>query len=299
LRDHEVFRSPRPLDLTRKVVKQTPAHWRKYLPASEHEQLELLPLGEPAGPGWCVYREHIGDSPDIEVLCGGQNSKVPSAAAVWRQGFLLHFGFEPGPAQLNDNGKALLENCIVYVARFAGDRPLTRTPSPFVDPQYPRPLRYLRFALDQQTAKPAEVARHLAAPWDARAAAMSIEELRQWVEQNDDWLCAGARGLATLDEEAKSLGIAIGQPSFFADSKRALGSATTADRARTWLAARVPDGPGAGSTPATWRAFLEANEPFLFFLEEGGFQWHLDPLAKARGVPWRELRGPLRAAAAR
>ena len=49
-------------------------------------------------------------------LKGG--SGCPCLAAVaygWRQGNLLHFGFEQSPAELNQNGRALLVNAIVYI----------------------------------------------------------------------------------------------------------------------------------------------------------------------------------------
>ena len=50
------------------------------------------------------------------MICGGVNSKTPLAGAVWRQGHLLHFGFEQSPAEMNRRGRALLVNAICYIS---------------------------------------------------------------------------------------------------------------------------------------------------------------------------------------
>ena len=130
-----MFRAPRALDLSATIRKSTPASWRDEVPEDERLKVPLLPLTDgrqSTRAGWCTYAANIADAPDTEILCGGQNSKKPSAAAVWRQGWLLHFGFEPDPSILNGNGRALLENCIVYISGFTQDRPLVRTTSVFV-----------------------------------------------------------------------------------------------------------------------------------------------------------------------
>src|SRR5207249_4750872 len=78
-------------------------------------------------PGWCTYSEAF-DSPEMEVLCGGVNQKTTRAGAIWRQGNLLHFGFDLSPEEMNDRGQAMLVNGIVYIARFTEDRPITDAP---------------------------------------------------------------------------------------------------------------------------------------------------------------------------
>jgi hypothetical protein len=299
LRDHEVFRKPRPLDLQATLVEPTPQDWVPYLPATAKEQITWLPLvpgGRREWPaGWCTYAEHIGDSPDVEILCGGMNSKLPSAAAVWRQGNLLHFGFEQSPAEMNGNGRALLENCIVYASRFRDDRPLARTPSPFVVADYPKPLRYLLHAVRQADAKPADLAGHFTDPVRTRLSTMPLAEVRDWVSAHADFLCAGAAGKLAVDEDALALRAPLGKPEFFDAVLAALDDEARAAQAVRLLARRMPDGPGGGGDAAAWRAFVTGHRPFLFFLQEGGYLWHLDPLAKARGVPCAELRGPARA----
>src|SRR5262249_51110666 len=94
-------------------------------------------------PGWCTYSD-VFDSPETEVLCGGINHKTPSAAAVWRQGNLLHFGFDLSPEEMTDRGQAMLVNSIAYIARFTEDRPITHAPNRAV----------LRGGVDRRVAMP-------------------------------------------------------------------------------------------------------------------------------------------------
>jgi len=81
--------------------------------------------------GWCTYYYEFDDVPEVEFFCGGVNEKTPRASALWRQGNLLHFGFEQSPAEMNATGRAMLVNAIVYISRFTEDRPIGLTPSVF------------------------------------------------------------------------------------------------------------------------------------------------------------------------
>ena len=44
-----------------------------------------------------------------------------------------------------------------------------------------------------------------------------------------------------------------------------------------------------------WSGWYLAHEPYLFYSEWGGYRWYVDPLAKRRGVPTKDLRGSKRA----
>jgi hypothetical protein len=66
--------------------------------AVDGERVEILPLVDDLErnyrSGWCTYAYEHEQAPELEVMCGGVNTKTPRAAALWRQGNLLHFGFE-------------------------------------------------------------------------------------------------------------------------------------------------------------------------------------------------------------
>jgi hypothetical protein len=65
-------------------------------------------------------------------------------------------------------------------------------------------------------------------------------------------------------------------------------------RAQRLLERYVPIGPSAGDSDA-WASWWKENQRFAFASDSGDYRWYIDPLAKKRGVPTREMRGPKRA----
>src|SRR5262249_53818467 len=254
---------------------------------------EALPLVENAKgehrPGWCVYSEAF-DSPEVEVLCGGVNSKTASAAAVWRQGCLLHFGFDLAPDEMNEPARLFLVNCVAYVARFLDDRPIIHAPA--------RAL--LRVGADRVVAKAEPEKGYI--EWYFTPAVRKLGKaddwpaFKRWYKENRDYLRSERkeRGSLVLDEDAKAFGSPANKPEF-------LRSAVTALRQRgdrAGLAAKllqryVPDGPDSAEADA-WQRWLGTNEKYLFCSEAGWYRWYVDPLAQKRGVPAADLRGEKR-----
>ncbi len=113
---------------------------REWADAHDSKQIEVLPLAGAESrrnqPGWCTYVRTMYDAPEIEVFCGGINAKTATAAALWRQGNLLHYGFDLSPEEMNDWGRALLVDAITYISRFTEDRPIMTTPSPFAGQEF-------------------------------------------------------------------------------------------------------------------------------------------------------------------
>ena len=86
-------------------------------------------------------------------------------------------------------------------------------------------------------------------------------------------------GTLELDADAKTLGAPpIGRNS---SKRRSPGR-------------HAPDGPGGESVEA-WQRCWNDNQTCLFFSEAGGYRRQVDPLAKKRRIPSKELRGPARA----
>ena len=114
------------------IDRPWPADWSD---PHDRDVIRVLPLAlrEDPGrtPGWCTYTNDMAEAPEIEVFCGGINQKTATAAAVWRQGNLLHYGFDLSPDQMNASGRAILVDAVAYIARFTEDRPIMETPSPF------------------------------------------------------------------------------------------------------------------------------------------------------------------------
>ena len=246
--------------------------------------------------GWCTYPDGFENNPDIEVFCGGENEKTERAAALWRQGNLFHFGFEQSPAEMNENGQRLLLNAIAYISRFTEDRPIAVTPSVFAGP-----VSYPRTYLDRRLGENGDVGD---ASWMLDAALVeklkprSPENVQSWYAAHRAYLHPSPAHLLIVDEEALALRAPIDTLELFTQSIAALDAADeVAARARLLLDRYRPETCklNGQSSQAEWSAWLDENRPYLFFSDQGDYRWYVDPLARKRGVPSAQLRGPARA----
>lgn len=231
----------------------------------------------------------------MEVFCGGLNSKTPTAAAVWRQGNLLHFGFAPSPACLNRTGRALLVNAVAYISRFRDDRPIPRTASPFEGIAAVARSRSDRL-LQQPHPDPDAVNYYFSREAQAAGNAKDTAAFKKWYSRNRPFLRADPKtGHLVLDEEAKGFGVAPATPDFLGKAVAAMQKeGPAAEKARRLLRRYAPEGP-ASADAAAWARWCAENRPYLFFSDSGGYRWYVDPLAKNRKVPTAQLRGPARA----
>lgn len=294
MRDHPVFKGPIPIDTTHlQPIPNTEA----FREALGDPTTPMLPLVDDKGQkwksGWCTYSDGFSDHPDIEVFCGGKNEKTPSAAACWRQGNLLHFGFEQSPAEMNDTGRRLLLNCIAYISAFTDDRPIASTPSAFFG------AARSRASLDRRLG-PGGSAAEL--QWFFTPQTMQVlqgknpDQLGAWFAQNRGYLHPGAEAKLELDAQAVQAGYAVDKPEFFDRSIANLRKGGQhAQLAATLLSRYAPSEIAPAISPNEWSKWLEANRSFLFFSDQGDYRWYVDGLAKRRGVPSAQLRGSARA----
>jgi hypothetical protein len=259
--------------------------------------VDVLPLARERPrqsiPGWCTYAYEHEQAPELEVLCGGLNSKTPRAAGVWRQGHLLHFGFAPAPTELNEAGQALLVNAISYIARFTEDRPIVSTQGKRI---------FDRGAVARLVAEPerdlALLEYYVAPSAYATLKGQTRAQVAEWYQKARDYLHADANGQLVVDAEAQTFGVPPASPEFWAKMLAALEQPNPPALARRLWTRYVPDGPSPEGPVAKLRSWWVTNQTYLFFSDAGGYRWYLDPLAKARGVPSAQLRGPSRATAA-
>jgi hypothetical protein len=286
---------PNRIDRSAMKSMKTPEPWRSRLKEPEVQVLSIADGRKSDMPGWCTTGDGLEDSPELEVMCGGINSKTPQHAAIWRQGNLLHFGFQETPDQLNATGKAMLENAVVYIAKFKNDLPIAVTPSVFTNAVWPRTRLALDRALLDRKATMDALVGTLAKTLAAELRKQPVEEVRTWLKDHHGYLAAGPDGLLVIDPDAERLGKAIDSPVFLPAAVAAAGAPATGAEAIRLLARRVPDGPGASADATAWAEFLAENQDYLFFSESSGQVWRLDPLARSRKTPSAQLRGPARA----
>jgi hypothetical protein len=289
------IREPFPVDTNKTAQLPTPEGFRTALTTTT---VTLLPLVDDHKKewrdGWCTYSDHFEKNPDIEFISGGANDKAITAAAIWRQGNLLHFGFEQSPAELNETGRRLLLNSIAYISRFTEDRPIAVTPSVFSGP-----AGLPRSYLDRRVNGTNDIQQidWMVSPDLARKiVGLPADERRKWYESHRSFLHPGKTPEKRLeiDEDALALNAPLDKSDFFTRCIAALDTDKSA-AALKLLQAYAPLNAGELSTSAEWEKWFAENKKYLFFSDQADYRWYIDPLAKKRGVPSADLRGEARA----
>jgi len=198
------------------------------------------------------------------VFAGGYNVKHPKAAAWWRQGNLLHFGFEQSPAELNEAGQGMLLNSIAYIVQFTEDLPIANTPSGFAGP-YPRSRTSVSNVINNASRKLDDLQYYAAPSVMSALKGKDRPACKEWFEQNGKFLRPGAEGTLVVDEEAKAFGVSYDSPVFFDKAIAALNeSGDNKARARRLLVRYAPDGPRSGSAK-DWEAWWKEKPPLSLF----------------------------------
>jgi hypothetical protein len=92
-----------------------------------------------------------------------------------------------------------------------------------------------------------------------------------------------------------ALGAPIDRVEFFEKTIAALRrKGDDAQRAKRLLTRYAPAG-AKHEAADEWEKWFAEDRPYLFFSDQGDYRWYVDPLAKKRGVPSKDLRGPARA----
>jgi hypothetical protein len=277
------------------VERPTPGAFK---PPVKSDTVPMLPLVRDTTrqwqAGWCTYTDNFDKNPDIEVFCGGENEKTASAAACWRQGNLLHFGFEQTPGEMNENGQRLLLNAIAYITHFTEDRPIAVTPSVFAGPTA-LPRTYLDRRI-REKGDISEISWMVTAELFSKLSSMKRDELGKWYASNRGYLHPNpaAENKLDLDEEARGIATPIDEISFLEKCTEGLEGAH-AKIAAALLTRYAPKELSEIKTSAEGKKWLSENQQYLFFSDQGDYRWYVDPLARKRGVPSAQLRGFARA----
>ena len=298
LREHELFERPFKIDLGKMISIPTPTSFADELKEKEIKVLPLVAdIHQKRGmPGWCTHALDFSRLPDVEFFCGGVNSQTPTSVGLWRQGNLLHFGFEQSPSEMNESGQHLLLNAIAYISRFTQDRPIAVTPSVFAGPVARSRAtlgRWLRISSYRADFGKDVVAADV---WDEISNLPDREAMAKWADDRSRFFHPDGEQRLAIDVDLAAWDIAFDRPEFFEKAIAGLGSDDAAARARaTRLLERyVPEGPR-GDSAVAWDGWWKENKRYAFASDAGDYRWYIDPLAKKRGVPTSEMRGSRRA----
>jgi hypothetical protein len=294
LREHQIFETPFKID--RKAVSAEiamPPGFKDELAGDKIEVVRLVESGMKA-IGFCTYPTGFDDYPEIEFICGGVNDKTPTAAAIWRQGNLLHFGFNQTFDEMNDVGDQILLNSIAYISNFSQDRPIAISPSPFVGTDT-RPRMTIAKWLD--TKDRASWVKNMVTPetWEIMSQQGDNSAMVAWAKANTPFFRPAEDGKMEIDPELASIQIGFDHGDFFRlliedlESKDANMNA----RATKLISRYAPEAPQDG-TSRSLKAWHIENQPYLFATDLGHVRWYIDPLAKKRGIPTKDLHGKAR-----
>lgn len=296
LRAHPIFEGPHHVEKKFEVI-DTPDAFKK---AIGTKTIEVLPLANSAAsgmPGWTTYCPEIDEGPECEIVCGGVNEKTPTAAAIWRQGNLLHFGFEEAPDRLNANGRAIFLNAIVYISKFKEDRPIVSPTSVFTGGKSSLMRRKVVDRLKSGDKDPIDSMLCEKPTMQLSSIADPKERSAEFAKHQGLYLPAKG-GKLDVDQNLVLIGAQSNNtPEFFDTAISKIDDPTESirDAARAALERYVGDAAPAEKTAAAWNQWLRENRNFLFFSDASGYRWLIDPLAKKRGIPSAKLRGPARA----
>ena len=300
LREHEIFQSPIPIDIKATTTIPTPKDFLGELKTSTVQVLLLIDniqnydrVIEDHARGWSTHYFEFASVPEVEIFSGGINEQTPKSSAFWRQGNLLHFGFEQSPTELNAIGRAMLLNGIAYISRFSQDRPIDVTPSVFAEEKIGTSRRRARNYFFSGHVEWAT--NYISAATLTTFNWRDPEAGKAWIETNGMWLRPGPGNFLEIDAEARALGVPFDAPDFLSKTIAAMRDEKTKASALLLLSRYAPEGPGAKADAAAWDSWWRENSSYVLYSELGCYRWYIDPLAKSRGIPTASLRGPARA----
>ena len=130
---HEVFHKPFPVDLT---FEQRTTPYTVYHYLNGYAQPDMSPMwkvqsssyrdGKDQRIGLVSLGEGFDDSPDTEVISGGESLKAINTVAIGRHANFLLWGFGASPHDLTPEAQTVFANCVAYISRFQGQGPVMR-----------------------------------------------------------------------------------------------------------------------------------------------------------------------------
>ncbi len=130
-----IFKGPYKVKLTT-VNRPTPEGAKEYAQMCQQKLSETIPMWKVQKKDYSNAKGYkIGmvtrewgylDSPDTEVLSGGESAKSYDAIAIGRHANWLHWGFSASPADMTEEAKPVFLNAVIYISKFKGHHIIAR-----------------------------------------------------------------------------------------------------------------------------------------------------------------------------
>ncbi|MEG2340693.1 MAG: protein-disulfide reductase DsbD family protein [Odoribacter sp.] len=282
-KEHAIFNGPFPVKMTVRMCP-TPTDAYEYAYFSDGPLPDSIPMwkvqtkgyitDEGYAPGMVARPGGFEDSPEAEYISSGVCAKDLGAVAIGRHGNFLHWGFVASPADMTEEAQVVLANAIVYISRFAGQKPIARKYNDRIATR--DDLKELKHLSTRKAWKAwgqeGESYEGFVKRYQEEAfERFGIDEQAyvEYYDSNKDYFYGG-EGMYKLvvDEDVKSLGIPNNDQKLLDTAIGLLEKGQDTEKAcrilnRYTLCRFI--------TPGEWRNWYETNKNRLFFTEAGGW----------------------------
>ncbi|HUV63523.1 MAG TPA: hypothetical protein VMW24_06460 [Sedimentisphaerales bacterium] len=272
--EHEVYHTP---------FKVEPEFEDRKTPANYHDRhigTDKLPdkmkvwKVQTSERGNVVSRSYgFEDSPDAEAIALGFNhGKEYGAVGIGRHANVLQWGYFDPPSQMTDAGRRLFLNCICYIHRFDGVRPLVHTNAS-------HRLNAIRLAplidrIDDKSFFSSTFAPELMEKYKGNA-----KGLADYYRQDIELVYRDSRGGGTfqIDTDLKELSLESNRTvETLGRLIELLGDPQQAEKAGRLLE-RYTSQSNDFSSAEQWRQWLSENKDRIFFSDVGGYKFFVIP----------------------
>jgi len=217
---------------------------------------------------------------DAEAVARGLSDKGPDRGAITCHGPYTLWGFAGGVDTMTPAGRALFVNTVHYAAGRKNAEVLEFRRNKTRDGLY----SYLEAARTRSPGLLRTMQRYIPEALKGK----TIDETEAWIDANRAWFFLEGRRFL-VDGYARRTGIPNHKKKFL---EHCIAGLENKDEKEAALEALVRyTGLKPDTSARSWRKWYDENREYLYFSDCDGFRFKVDRTAKARGIPFEELRG--------
>lgn len=267
---HEVYHKPFKVEPDFEYQKTSDNYHRRHIGSYElPDQMKVWKVQQ-SERGNVVSRSYgFEDSPDAEVIALGLNwGKEYGAVGIGRHANVLQWGYFDSPSKMTKAGQKLFLNCICYIHRFDGIKPLVRRSSS-------HRLNAVRLALlinriknegfYTSTFEPELIQKYKG---DPNGLADYYRENLEWIYRNRTY---------QVDVELKNLGLSSNRTVKTLDKLIELLDDPEKSETANLLLERYTYQNRSSKSVKQWRAWFTENKERIFFSDVGGYKFFVVP----------------------
>lgn len=130
-----IFKGPYKVKITT-TNRPTPAGAKEYAEMCQEKLPDMIPMWKVQNKDYSNTKGYKAglvtrqwgylDSPDTEIISGGESAKSYGAIAIGRHANFLHWGFSASPADMTEEAKPVFLNAVIYINKFKGHHIIAR-----------------------------------------------------------------------------------------------------------------------------------------------------------------------------